>query len=429
MTLIRTGLLNAIAVVVRIVTLMGLNKVLAIYIGPSGYAIIGQFQNFVGMLTTLASGAFNLGVTKYTAEHYDDEARQIGIWKTAGTIALTGSIAIAIIISALHRHLAVWILRNENLGSVFVLLGTGLVLFTLNSLLLAILNGKKEIYRLVTINILGSIAGLLVTGGLAVWFGLYGALLALAISHSIVFGITLGLCWRTTWFRVRNLVGRIDPVALRSLGKYTLMALVTAVCIPGGQIIIRNHLGVTFGWPAAGHWEALMRISGLYLMVVTTPLAIYYLPRLSEIRDNGELRSEMIRGYRLILPVAVVSALSIYLLRDWLVLTLFTKAFAPMRELFAWQMLGDIMKIGSWLLAYVMLGRAMVRTFIVTEIAFAASWLGFVWLFTRWYGVQGAQIGYCLNYTLYWVVMAVVILRRVRGGSEQWPPQYSAFRE
>lgn len=339
--------------------------------------------------------------------------RQVGIWKTAGTIALIGSVTIAIVISVLHRHLAVWILRNEELGSVFIVLGAGLVLFTLNGLLLSILNGKKEIFRLVTVNILGSVVGLIVTGGLAVWAGLYGALLALAFNQSVVFGITLALCWRTQWFRVRNLVGRIDRIALVGLGKYTLMALVTAVCIPGGQIIIRNHLGVTFGWPAAGHWEALMRISGLYLMVVTTPLSIYYLPRLSEIRNNGELRNEIIRGYLLILPVAVVSAISIFLLRDWLVLTLFTKAFAPMRDLFAWQLLGDIMKIGSWLLAYVMLGRAMVRTFIITEIAFAASWLGFVWLFTGFFGEQGAQIGYFLNYLLYWVLMAFIISRKV----------------
>lgn len=84
MTLLKTSALNGIAVGVRMLTALGLNKVLAYSVGPSGYAVIGQFQNFVSMLTTFASGAINTGVTKYTAEYSDDEARQRMVWRTAG---------------------------------------------------------------------------------------------------------------------------------------------------------------------------------------------------------------------------------------------------------------------------------------------------------------------------------------------------------
>jgi PST family polysaccharide transporter len=38
-------------------------------------------------------------------------------------------------------------------------------------------------------------------------------------------------------------------------------------------------------------------------------------------------------------------------------LTLFTAKFGPMRDLFGWQMAGDTVKIGSWLLGYVLLAR------------------------------------------------------------------------
>ena len=90
MTLIKTSLLNGIAVAIKMLTLLGINKILAIYVGPAGYAAIGQFQNAVTMITTFASGAINTGVTKYTAEYYQDEERQRLVWRTAGTIALLG---------------------------------------------------------------------------------------------------------------------------------------------------------------------------------------------------------------------------------------------------------------------------------------------------------------------------------------------------
>lgn len=73
MTLIKTSLLNAIAVAIKMLTLLGINKILAIYVGPAGYAALGQFQNAVQMITTFASGAINSGITKYTAEYEGDE--------------------------------------------------------------------------------------------------------------------------------------------------------------------------------------------------------------------------------------------------------------------------------------------------------------------------------------------------------------------
>jgi len=411
--LIKTGLLNSIAVGVRLLTSVGLNKILAIYVGPSGYAVIGQLNNFITMLVNAAGGAVNTGVIKYTAEYCDDEKRQIAIWKTAGTIATIVSISLGFIIAVSYQPLANLILKGQTHAEVFIFLGAGLLFFTLNALLLAILNGKKEIKRYVLVNIIGSVVGLLATGALSVLFGLFGALIALAINQSIVFCVTLALCWRRPWFKLSSIFGHIDPESLRSLGKYALLTVVSTACLPISQILIRNHITRNFGWQAAGHWEALIRISSLYLMVVTTPLSIYYLPRLSEIRNSSELKREISRGYCLILPVAVMCAFSIYALKNWIILILFTDEFAPMRDLFAWQLMGDVMKIGSWLISYLMLGRAMVKLFIFTEVLFSVSWVMLVILFTGFYGVQGAQIAYCTNYIIYWATIAFLCLKRI----------------
>ena len=163
MTLIRTSLLNGIAVAIKMLTLLGINKILAVYVGPAGYAALGQFQNAVQMITTFASGAINTGVTKYTAEYFDDEVKQRLLWRTAGTVALFGSVATALFIAALNRPLAEWFLKDARYGGVFLWFAATLVLFTFNTLLLAILNGKKEVVRYVVANIAGSIFALIVT--------------------------------------------------------------------------------------------------------------------------------------------------------------------------------------------------------------------------------------------------------------------------
>lgn len=408
MTLIKTSLLNGIAVIIKMLTLLGINKILAIYVGPSGYAALGQFQNAVQMITTFASGAINTGVTKYTAEYYEDELKQRQVWRTAGTIALIGSALTGLIIAVFNQRLAAYFLKNNDFGGVFLWFAATLVFFTFNTLLLAILNGKKAIGRYVLANIAGSVFAFIATTILAILWGLYGALIALAIYQSITFFVTLLICYNAHWFKIDYLFGKIDRQTALNLGKYTAMALTSAACIPISQILIREHLGENFGWNAAGYWEAISRLSNAYLMLATTTLSVYYLPKLSELNSFRLIKKEIFQGYKVILPIAALSGLSIYLLRDFIIVLLFTKDFSPMRELFAWQMIGDTLKIGSWILAFVMLSKAMTTLYISTEIIFSISFVVLTWLFTKTLGLQGVVVAFAVNYGIYWLLLGII---------------------
>lgn len=415
MTLIKTSLLNAIAVVIKMLTMLGLNKILAIYVGPAGYAAIGNFQNAAQMITTFASGAINTGVVKYTAEYHDDEDKQRQVWRTAGTIAVLGSVITGLGVAVFSKQIAQWFLQDESYNTVFIWFSVTLVFFIFNTLLLAILNGKKEIHRYIIANIAGSLFALAVTSVLAIQFGLHGALTALAIHPSFAFIITLYLCYKADWFKFSYLFGRLDKQVVLNLSKYTAMALTSAACVPVSHILIRTHLADTLGMDAAGYWEAMWRLSAAYLMLVTTTLSLYYLPKLSELKDPKEIKAEILQGYKIILPVAAACSLVIYLLRDFIIGVLFTSDFIPMRDLFAWQMVGDTLKIGSWVLAYLMLGKAMMKLFIASEIVFAAGFYGWTYFLTGMYGLEGVTIAHAINYAIYWVVMGVFIGKTVLG--------------
>ncbi|PVE49649.1 O-antigen translocase, partial [Arthrobacter sp. TPD3018] len=163
MSLLKTSALNGVAVVVRTGTALVLNKVLAIYVGPAGYALIGQFQNALTMAITFATGATGNGVVKLTAEYVTDGERQRRMWRTAGLLVLGASIVGAALILAFRDQLASAFLHDPGYAGVFVWLAACLPLIAGNALLLAIMNGKKEVRRFVTSNIGGSIVSLLVT--------------------------------------------------------------------------------------------------------------------------------------------------------------------------------------------------------------------------------------------------------------------------
>ena len=191
------------------------------------------------------------------------------------------------------------------------------------------------------------------------------------------------------------------------------MAVVSGFLIPAMQILVRNKIINDLSLDEAGYWQAVSKISDYYLAFITTVLGVYYLPRLSELKDKTELRAEIFKGYKLILPVVGCLAFTIWLLKDIIIHVLFTPAFLPMKPLFTYQLLGDFFKIGSWLLAYLLLAKAFVKSYIITEFIFAATYVIFCYYLIDHYGVVGATYGFCLNYGLYWIVMAFLIKKKI----------------
>ncbi|BBE50253.1 Lipid III flippase [Ferriphaselus amnicola] len=413
MSLVKTSLLNGISVIVKVASALVLNKILAVYVGPAGYAIIGQFQNAVSIAVSLAGGLFGAGVTKSTAQNFDDEAKQRRIWQTAIRFSLLVSLVAGLVLLLLGNHLSEWLLHRAEMSSVFVWLALSLPAMAANTLLLAIVNGKKEVHIYVAANIIGSLLVMSLTGILAYKFGLYGVLVAFTINPAVVLLSTTLMISKRDWFKTQFLWGKMDRSALHELSGFGLMGITSAIAMPLTFMFIRDHLVSQLGMEAAGYWQASWKISEIYLMLVTTTLSVYYLPRLAEIRSSTELKAEIFKVYRFILPLVIVGAVSMFFLRDFIIQSLFTQEFLPMRDLFPWQLTGDVIKIGSWIVGYILVGRGLVKYFVFTEIFFSISLVILSWLFVGMYGLKGVPMAYVLTYLIHWLAMVYIGIKEM----------------
>lgn len=68
---------------------------------------------------------------------------------------------------------------------------------------------------------------------------------------------------------------------------------------------------------------------------------------------------------------------TVWLLRDFAIWLLFSKQFIAMRGLFAWQLVGDVLKVGSYVFGYLVIARASLRFYVLTEISQFALLTGF----------------------------------------------------
>ncbi|MFA9238580.1 MAG: O-antigen translocase [Candidatus Paceibacteria bacterium] len=411
MTLIKTSVLTAISTIIKVISAFVINKVIAIYVGPSGLAIVGQLQNFMELIVTFSNGAITNGIVKYTAEYQTIQEKQ-KIFSSSIIISLVCSLIISIFLFGFSDYLSELILKDIQYSSVFIVFGLTVFLFALNTVLMSILNGQKEIKKYVLVNIVSSIFSLFFTSFLIMQLNLMGALYALVTNQSIIFFVTLAFVIKSNWFKLEYFKQGIDGETLSKLGKYSLMAITTALTVPVSHLIIRNYIGENLGWDRAGYWQGIWYISSMYLMIVTTSLGVYYLPKLSEIQDNSELKKEIFNGYKIIMPIVIVMSIFIFLLKEYIILIAFSDKFMPMMELFAWQLTGDVIKIASWLLGYLMLAKAMTKVFIYTEIGFSVLFVLLSIYFINTFGLIGITYAFSLNYFLYLLVMIFIFRKR-----------------
>lgn len=403
MGLARTTLLNGAATIVRLASGLVLNKLLALYVGPSGYGLVGQFQSLVAMVSALAGGALSAGVTKLGAEHGGAPERQQAVWRTGLTLGLAGAAMGALLLvlagPAIEQELGL----SAPAPGVTRWLAACALLLALNAVLLAALSGLKRVEAFVTANILGSLAALAVAGWLVTQHGLYGALVALPLGQAIA-GLVTALVFRRVWpQRWRGLVGRIDGPQARTLARFVLMALTTALVVPLSQMIIRDGIGRVAGAEVMGLWQAMAKLSETHLLLLTTTLSLHFLPRFSEIRRGQALAAEIRKGYRFVLPLVAFTASTAYVLREPLIQLLFSADFLPMAEALGWQLVGDVLKIASWVSAYTMISHARTRLYIASEVGFAILLAAASVIGAQLAGLAGAAQGYALCFALYWV--------------------------
>jgi O-antigen/teichoic acid export membrane protein len=184
--------------------------------------------------------------------------------------------------------------------------------------------------------------------------------------------------------------------------------------IPIVQIIIREHIGHVLSWQDAGYWQAVTRISDGYLLLITATLSVYYLPKLSGLKHVSEIKEEMKQAYLKIFPCVIGLAVLVFIFKKEIIFLLFSSQFMPMEPLFLFQLLGDVFKIASWLVAYNMVAKAMTGIFIFSEVFFGVSYCLLSLLFIHFFGLRGVTMAFCLNYLTYWGFMRTIIFRKLK---------------
>lgn len=414
MSLAKASVWTAASTLVKIAAGLLVIKLLAVSYGPSGVGQAGNFRQLITVLGVLAgAGIFN-GITKYVAEYQQQSEQLRAVTGTASTMVLGFSTLLAVVFLLAAKPISIGLFGHADYQQVIRIVAFLQMGIAWANLSLAIMKGFRDARGNALALILGSLIGVVAYYACYRVGGYSGALVGLALVPALVVVPAALLLAKRDHLPMRYLLPQWHGELARNLGKFTLMALITSVTLPVAWVMMRNLLAAHYSWEEVGLWQGVTSISDAYLQFITATFSVWLLPTLSRLTNKAEISAEILRALRFVIPAVAAVSFCVWLLRDFAIWLLFSSEFSGMRDLFAWQLPGDVLKVASYVFGYLVIAKASLRFYILTEISQFILLTAFSRLLIPLQGATGAAQAYLATYVVYFALCcsAFIIYRR-----------------
>jgi len=391
-------------------------KVTAVYLGPSGLALVAQLVNFIGCCHGAMGNSTASAVARVIPEFRNDRAARRRLLSTAWRLAAVLVGLAGLLIVPFAAPLAGWLLASEAHAPAVALGAAAAACLVLAQVINSSLNASGEMGRAVTSASLASIAAFLVYVPACILWGTQGGLVGYALAQMLALPIAFALLRRSERVTPADFRDRFDaPFARRILGFFPML-VAHAAMHPLGLIVVRDTVALQLGLHDAGLWQAAWRLSEVYLGLVMASLSMYFLPRLGEVAGTPELRAEILRTFWRAVGLIATVALALYLARDLVVRVVFTQEFLPVRDLMPLQLVGDVLRIGGWTLGFVLVALVRSRWYIALQLLMPGLFAGGTLALVPGLGLHGVTLAYCIasaaQLGISWFALRDILRRR-----------------
>lgn len=399
---------NAFSVVIKVLVALVTSKLTAIFLGPSGLTLLGNLRNSIAIFQKFSSAGVENAVVKYAVETRDKEEERRKFQTTLFFYVSLFSFLTMLACLVFAEVMSNYIFGESTYAMLIRFLGLILPLYVANTLLLALLRAHGFFSRVIKINSISYLVNLVLFSILIYFYGLSGAMFTLVVLPSILFFVTLAFAYQTQLVFVRFSKALVSKELMRSLGEFSIMTLISGLSFPLAYLSIRQLLTHELSSQDAGYWEAIFRISNLYLMFVITLLNLILLPKLAEAKNLMQFRQIVFNFYKNILPLFFGGLILVYFLKEWIIRLVLTEEFLPVEDLFLWQMIGDVFRVLALVMVCQFHAKKMFWHYILTDLFLAVSLYLSTYGLIDIFGLKSVVIGHALTYFIYFLIVLYI---------------------
>lgn len=276
---------TSISTFVRVISGIAINKILAIFIGPSGLAMYGNYMNFATILAIGGSGSSQTAITKLLAGSGSRKETKELLFSSL-VIIFSLSLVISCLSFLFIENIAEYIFRDASLHSYVYLSIAIMWISVFNLSFLAILNGLKEYKYYALFNMLVAFGPAILIFFLRSYVDIFYIMSSYLFSN-IAISICLSILLLPFFKSLKYENSYLSIQLIKKLFKFGITSMLTGIIVTLSLLIFRSII-ISFsseGLFDAGLWEALYRLTTFYNLLLFSPIAIYFLPKfVSELR-------------------------------------------------------------------------------------------------------------------------------------------------
>tara|TARA_B110000967_G_scaffold52549_1_gene53803 strand:- start:1140 stop:2312 length:1173 start_codon:yes stop_codon:yes gene_type:complete len=380
-----------------------------VYLGTSGMFLIGQLKDFLKIGNTLGTMGIETGTVKYSSELNEKENNFKDLLATSFKIHLFTSLIIIALILFFYNYLTLSLSEEmSEMNNYFFkyILCFSILSFSIQTFIMSVLNGLKKIKIFIFINILATI----ISGGVLIYLVVnyltIGAYYALILSPIITLITALIISLFLKPFKLNFLNSVFKLQHFKNLSNFSLMAIIAPLCLISATFIVRYYIYEEFDSNHAGSWEAMWRISAIYLLFLTTTFKFYLVPTFTNL-ENNSLKKEVFKIWKTTLPIIIIITLGVYISKDLIINILFTSEFNLVNSLILFHLLGDIIKINCWVLGNILVAKAKTNHFILFQLEWSIIFVFLSIILVNIYGFVGLSIAYFITYIIHFLLLNI----------------------
>ena len=235
------------------------------------------------------------------------------------------------------------------------------------------------------------------------WPMAFGALLAASAAVTALSAAAALFPYRARlkgWICGQGRAGFFRPA--RHFFSISAVMFATSLAASAALVAVRARIIRVQGLAEAGQFDAAWTISMNQVSLVLASLETHYLPSLAKLERARDRGAEIGRVLALAAPAAAVVIAILAAAKPLWLGALYSRQFAAAARFLRWTLLGDYLKVSSWILSTPMLASADMRVFLAADLAATAAFLGSAIALARfWTPAEAAAIAFVLMHAVH----------------------------
>ncbi len=406
MNFIKTSFLSGLSTGISLLARLISTKIVAVYLGTNGMFLLGQLKDFLRLGNTISSFGIENGIVKYVAEFEEQKENLSNIIGTSFRINIISAFFVSLVILVFKNQISTFLQIDFDENFYFFLLVTSVISASIHTCFLSIYNGLNRIKLFVIVNIISNIVSAIILVLFVLKMQIIGAFYALVINQilSLIINIIFYAVYKP--FLIQWIFKKYINEYFKKLSSFSIMAIVGPVCLIISSFIVRDYLYDKFGSDYAGSWEAMWRISAIYLLFLITTFKFYLIPTFSKLNDI-ELKKEVFKIWKIVVPIIILITTAVYFSKNIIINLLLSNEFILINSIIFFHLIGDIIKINCWVLGNIMISKAKTKSFVFFQIEWSLVFVTLTYIFIEKYGFVGVSISYFVTYIIHFSLLNI----------------------